>query len=698
MASGRDAPRELNNSMTGVLLAYVRRLGGPDAVGEVLRQVGETRTTEELEDPVNWSSYEQTRRLFAAASVVMDDPAVGRKAGEELFSRFAASEVVELLRSLERPSEVLRVIAEIGTKQSTVTAMECVEADEFHAIVSARTSTMIRRDPLFCDYTAGVLAAMPTIFGMALGAVTETECQAKGDPRCLYQVTWDPDTATDAPARVHFLAAQVAALATRFEALEAMASELASVGDVDEALRIITKRAAVAIRAPRFLVAVHLPRERRLRIHGVGFDDGQLDRCAAEVLVDDPDDRSGARLIVDVASSTHRFGRIAAIYPDGRRFLPEERRLFEAYAGHAAAALSTAAALDEARERAKTIGGLFDLATTLSEVGTVDEVADRLARSVTDVADCDEACVFVWEPDDALLVCLGRSHSRQAAPPTPDTATDRSSSEAGGGAPRLHVDPSLLDSLTRDPKPCALDEVSTAGLGDVSKVAGFETGVVMPIVARGRLLGLVAVSTHHRVLDESAPEAARHRLEGIARIAATAFDNARLLEQIRHQAGHDPLTGLPNSRLLEELFASVMASGRREGKPLAMMFVDLDRFKNVNDALGHHVGDALLAEVGQRLRLAIRSCDTAGRLGGDEFAIVMPGVTRLDDLETVAKRILSFLEQPITVGDATLQISASIGIALSMSHDEPFDVLLRRADAAMYEAKAEGRARYCVHS
>jgi diguanylate cyclase (GGDEF)-like protein len=697
MASGQDAPRELNNSMTGVLLSYVRRVGGDRAVDQVLRQAGETRATAELEDPAHWSTYEQTRQLFAAAALVTEDPGVGRKAGEELFSRFAASEVVELLRSLERPSEVLRVIAEIATKQSAVTTMECVEADEFHAVVSARTTPLIRRDRMFCDYTSGVLAAMSTVFGMALGSVAETECQTRGDKRCLYQVTWDPDTATDAPARVHFLTAQVAALATRFEALEAMASELASVGDVDAALRIITERAAVAIRAPRFLVAVQLPREHRRRVHGVGFEPGELNRRATEVLMDTPDDRGGARLIVDVASSTHHFGRIAAFHPEGRRFLPEERRLFEAYAGHAAAALATAAALDEARERARTIGALFDLATTLSEVGTVEEVADRLARALPDVADCDEACVFVWEPDDALLICQGRSDApRDAAPAGSDAAAH--ASPPPGRPPRLHVDPLLLDTLTRDPRPCALDKVATSGLADVSKVAGFETGVVVPVVARGRLFGLVAVSAHHDVLDESAPEAGRDRLEGIARIAATAFDNARLLDQIRHQAGHDPLTGLPNSRLLEELFAAVMASSRRDGQPVAMMFVDLDYFKNVNDERGHHVGDALLAEVGQRLRVAIRSCDTAGRLGGDEFAILMPGVGRLDDLEAVAKRILSFLEEPVAVAGTALHISASIGIALATSHQDTFEALLRRADAAMYEAKAEGRARYCFHN
>jgi diguanylate cyclase (GGDEF)-like protein len=690
MGSGHATPRELNNSMTAVLLSYVRRLNGDDAVAEVLRGAGDGRTLVELEDPGEWSSYEQTRQLFAAAARVMNDPGIGRRAGEELFTRFASTEVVEMLRSFERPSEVLRIIADIASKQSSITVMECLEADERYAVVSARTSMLIRRDRLFCDYTAGVLAAMPTIFGMTVGTVTETECQARGDGRCLYQVTWDPETATDANSRVHFLTAQVAALTTRFEALEEMASELASVGDVDESLRIIARRADVAIRAPQFLLAVRLPRESRLRIHSVRFDEHEVEECAAEVLVDDPDDHNGCRLIVDVASSSHHYGRIAAFYPEGRRFLAEERRLFQAYAGHAAAVLDTAAAFGEARERARTIGALFDLATALSEVGTVGGVAARLANAVPSVAGCDEGCVFVWEPDDALLVCRGRSGRGD------DVATI--TTRAVTGLEVLRIEPAVLDAMTREPAPLTLGELAdTAGVSEVRRAVGFDTGVVMPIVARGSLLGLVAVSVDHTVLDQSAPEAGRYLLNGISRIAATAFDNAKLLDQIRHQAGHDLLTGLANVRSFEDLFTTTVDSDRRRRRPeVAMMFVDLDHFKNVNDALGHHAGDAVLVEVAARLRVAIRTGDTACRLGGDEFGVLMPGVARLEDLEMVAARILRSVEQPIVVAGTTVRISASIGIALSPGPEDTFEALLQRADAAMYEAKAEGRARYRV--
>ena len=627
--------------MTGALLAHVRHERGEAEVDQVLRAANDLRPLEELEDPANWSSYEQTRRLFDAARTVTGDDEIGRRVGESILARFASSEVVELLRSLERPSEVLRVIAEVATKQSTITTMACIESDERHALVSAKTASTVRREPMFCDYTAGVLSAMPTIFGMAPGTVVEPECQVRGDTQCLYRVTWDPNTATDAAARVHFLSAQVAALTNRFEALEAMASELASVGDVEQALSMIAARAGVAIRAPQFLLAVQLPREDRLRIHHIGLLDHEVARYAAEVLEDSPDDHGGSRLIVDVRSSGHFFGRIAALHPEGHRFLSEERRLFEAYAGHAAAALQTATAFAEARERATTIGALFDLATVLSEVGTVEEVADRLERAAPKVVDCSQARVFIWHPQDSYLVSGRRSVHGDAIGPQPEDPN-----QVGV----IATDESLVERLLHDPKPMSLgDFANAARMTETARVIGFETGVVVPIVARRRLFGLLVVNHESPLFDTPVSDVGQSRFDGVARIAATAFDNARLMEEIRHQAGHDSLTGLPNSRSLEELCMLTLANARRQGQSVALMFVDLDHFKNVNDELGHHTGDAVLVEVASRLRIAIRAGDCAARLGGDEFAILMPGANDRSDLALIAERIIRHIEEPIRV-------------------------------------------------
>lgn len=684
MASPQSSPRELSNSIIGALLAHVGRVGGDESVLRLLQEAGESRAPSELEDPNNWSSYEETRRLFASAATLLTDPELGRSVGEGLLSRYSSSGVLELLRSMEGPGEVLRLISEVATKQSTVTTMECVEVDERHGVVVAQTKAHIKRDRLFCDYTAGVLSGVPTIFGMAPATVLETECQTRGDRRCLYQVSWDPNTATDLAAQVHFLRAQMTALTTRFEALEQMASELASVADVDEALQLIIERAGVAIRAPQFLLAVRLPRESLLRIHHVGLRADEVARVADEVLADPPDDHDGARLIVDVISSAHSYGRIAALYPESYRFLREERKLFLAYAGHAAAALDTAAALGEARERAETLGALFDLATALSEVATVQAVAERLAQTLLNVADCREAAVFVFEPKDAMFVCEGRANS------DPQKWTRG----RPGTFERIGIDHLLLDSMTSNPAPILFSGLDgSTGVAEISKVAGFEAGVIVPVVARGRLLAMLAVEVDDSTLEATMHSTGRSRLDGIASIAATAFDNAGLLDEIRHQAGHDPLTDLPNSRLFEELVNKALANAEREGSSVGYLFIDLDHFKRVNDELGHHAGDVVLVEAGVRLQAALRSGDTVGRLGGDEFVVLMPRVTRTD-LETVAGRILENLERPISVLGATVQITGSIGVALAQSTDS-VDSLRRRADNAMYQAKSDGRARCC---
>jgi diguanylate cyclase (GGDEF)-like protein len=684
VSTGAPSARELNNSMTGVLLAHVRRVGGSDAVDAVLRRAGDVTSLTELEDPANWSSYEATLARFAAAAEILGDHSVGRHAGSELFSHYASSEVIALLRSLGSPTAAMGVIADTATKQSTVVTMECLEATDTGALVSAVTTPPRVRDRLFCDYTAGVLGAMPPVFGLAPAEVEELECQRRGDGRCLYRVTWDPDGGPAGPGGdAERLVAELSALTGRFEALEQLATDLASMADVEEALQAIIERAGVAVWAPRFLLVVRLPRDEAPRVHAIGFDAEEAARCGAELLSDAPDDHGGSRLVVDVSSSTQRFGRLAAFTQEGHRFLPEERRLLAAYAGHAAAVLATAAALAEARERAATIEALFALATRLSEVGTVDEVAERLACALPAVVDCEEACVFVWEPGDAVLRCRGRSE------PTPVARTP------GGWGTSIALDRSLLARLTRHPEPMVFGPHSAdTTWREIGAAAGYHVGVVMPVVARHSLLGLVVAAS-----ERWAPEARRgehwgERLHGVAGIAATALDNARLLDQVRHQAGHDSLTGLPNARRIEDLSVAALSNARRHGYGLAVLFVDLDLFKEVNDRLGHHAGDQLLVEVASRLRSAVRAGDTVARLGGDEFAVLLPHVVDSAEAEAVARRILDVLGEPLSGPWGQAEVSASIGIAVSPDATGTFETLLRWADGAMYVAKADGRATY----
>lgn len=164
-----------------------------------------------------------------------------------------------------------------------------------------------------------------------------------------------------------------------------------------------------------------------------------------------------------------------------------------------------------------------------------------------------------------------------------------------------------------------------------------------------------------------------------------------LVEQgnvLAHQALHDNLTGLPNRVLLNDRLQQTIFSSRREEKPFALFLLDLDRFKEVNDTLGHHVGDVLLQEVAQRLRGALRASDTVARLGGDEFAVLLPTLQAAEHAALAAQKILKLFEEPVTIEGHTLSVGISIGIAHSPEHGLDAESLMRRADRAMYHAKS----------
>ncbi len=165
---------------------------------------------------------------------------------------------------------------------------------------------------------------------------------------------------------------------------------------------------------------------------------------------------------------------------------------------------------------------------------------------------------------------------------------------------------------------------------------------------------------------------------------------ARLLQQ----ANFDDLTGLPNRSLAADRLPQAMARVRRTRKSLALMFLDVDNFKNINDTLGHAVGDQLLIEIAQRLSRCVRDDDTVARLGGDEFLIILDGLDSLTASEVVAEKILDSLSRPCSLNGRELFLSASIGITGYPEDGEQADVLMRNADAAMYRAKEAGRNTY----
>jgi diguanylate cyclase (GGDEF)-like protein len=182
----------------------------------------------------------------------------------------------------------------------------------------------------------------------------------------------------------------------------------------------------------------------------------------------------------------------------------------------------------------------------------------------------------------------------------------------------------------------------------------------------------------------------------MANEAALALENARLYEQVRHQAFHDPLTRLANRTLFRDRLEHALARTNRGLDQVAVLFVDLDDFKTVNDSLGHPAGDALLVAVGERLVGVLRPGDTVARLGGDEFAVLVEDVADHRDALAPAERILAAFAAPFSVAGSELFIGASVGIALGAAADRSADEVLRNADFAMYQAKSMGKRRYAV--
>jgi diguanylate cyclase (GGDEF)-like protein len=169
-------------------------------------------------------------------------------------------------------------------------------------------------------------------------------------------------------------------------------------------------------------------------------------------------------------------------------------------------------------------------------------------------------------------------------------------------------------------------------------------------------------------------------------------------ERLRYQACHDALTDLPNRLLFTEHLSPELAQARRQSRPLAVLFLDLDHFKVINDTLGHAVGDQLLQEVAQRLKAGLRQTDTLARVGSDEFTILLPELASPVDATRVAEKLLGVVSSPVILGGRELSVTASIGIALYPSDGKDAESLLQNADIAMYRAKDVGRNQYELSS
>lgn len=255
---------------------------------------------------------------------------------------------------------------------------------------------------------------------------------------------------------------------------------------------------------------------------------------------------------------------------------------------------------------------------------------------------------------------------------------------ASGWKPQPDVSASfdrLCEGLLRQ-LPLAMVSLTSAAIGLLALGGGLADSTRAPLLGLGLAVLLFAVVRQTQQLGE------RDRLLVAERVVAESQ------AQLQHLAHHDPLTGLPNLTLLRDRVQQALAVAERRGLKVALMFIDLDHFKEVNDSLGHATGDALLCHVATELQQLLRGSDTVCRQGGDEFSIVLPEITDLNDVGQVAEKVMGLSRSTALANGHELPLSLSLGVALYPDDAHDFNSLLQCADTAMYRAKAAGRSTY----
>lgn len=303
------------------------------------------------------------------------------------------------------------------------------------------------------------------------------------------------------------------------------------------------------------------------------------------------------------------------------------------------------------------------------------------ARLLADLLKLDYVAVYSARPEqDEGPQLLTQEVRRQFSvePPNP----------LQGGTLKLVLDgrPVLLPTITPQ----------VAGSDEFIHAMGFGAFAGLPLMdERRNVLGALLIGSRDSWRGQPL-------LAETLRVAAARFgfdlELQRAREQGRAKGLQDGLTGLPNRLLFNDRLETTLREARRTGEMFAVLFVDLDRFKNINDSLGHSVGDKVLDAVARRLRKAVRGSDTVARYAGDEFTVILRHITQRDDVKRIADKIVNLMEVPLTLeGDSELRITASIGVSFYPDDAANADDLLKYADVAMYNAKGMGRNNFQVY-
>src|SRR4051812_8079862 len=334
--------------------------------------------------------------------------------------------------------------------------------------------------------------------------------------------------------------------------------------------------------------------------------------------------------------------------------------------------------LDTLRKRQRVLEAMARIQRAISRREPLQGVLETIVGAAGELLGDDAPALLLIDPDDPgwLVVAAARGYD--------DDVVDahRRRRVGDGLAGRAVAEARLVVSE---------DYAGGADAMDTFVTNGVQAAMAAPVHEDGRVIGSLILSSFRRGRVFSRAE--QDMLSSFAEHASLALTDARRVDTMLHQALHDALTGLPNRALFTDRIQHALTQGRRRGTACGVIFLDLDRFKTVNDSLGHAAGDELLVTVARRIDASLRSADTAARLGGDEFAVLLEDLRDAEEAVLVAERITDAFAEPVVVHGREMFVKASVGIAVGRSGASE---LLRQADVAMYRAKSDGKGRYRV--
>jgi len=320
---------------------------------------------------------------------------------------------------------------------------------------------------------------------------------------------------------------------------------------------------------------------------------------------------------------------------------------------------------------------LYNISEAAHNIGQLNDLFVTIHTIINELLPADSFLIALKSQDDnAVVIPYYRNYARQ-----PLTVTEWQKSLIDKVIDRqemLLLTPDEIDSIREDINNVCRSEI------------GYWVGV--PLQSRDHTLGALILESGSDTIRHTEKDA--ELLDFVSQQIATALERQRNYARIQHMALHDPLTGLPNLTLLRDRLETALIRAKRQGTNLALLYLDLNGFKAVNDRFGHATGDQLLIKVAERLSASLRKADTVSRIGGDEFVILLENIAKPGYAEGVADKISGLFQEAYVLGEESLFIMPSMGISIYPDSGLDADSLLRKADEAMYIEKRAAQEHY----